>query len=268
MEIDQQAATAGTKRLSLAHDDVAAEQLAHLELSERQTALSGSSSDKRQRRQQGPAASGGGDDDEPTSSLLPIQPLTEEAAQRMRRQGSPELEEEEEGTALAAMLAPQPAVDSASGSGIGKLGDALLLSQLGGKGTDTLGSSDVDMAAEPGGTAAGSSGSPGALPGSPQAAAAAAAEQPHLQGEGREQTLLDPIIRHLSQMDDAAPIQLLDVDALSKNPRLQQYQLQRAAERAAEQRGRALAAAAALRQHGQLGKRELEALAEGVLPPN
>ena len=268
----EQAATAGAKRSGppLAPEQAATEQLAHLDLSEARAALSGSSSDKRQRRVQG-LAMGSGGDDEPTSTLLPLQPLTAEAAQRMQRQGSPELEEEEEGAALAAMLAPQPAdVNITSGgSGGGEPNEDPLLAQLSGSSSDAFAGSDADMAADPGGAGGGgSSGSPGAPPGSPQAAAAAAADQQHPQGPGQRQAQPDPIIRHLAQQEDAAPIQLLDVDALSKNPRLLQYQLQRAAEQQAQQRARALAAAASLRQHGELGRKELEALAEGVLPPS
>lgn len=70
------------------------------------------------------------------------------------------------------------------------------------------------------------------------AAAAAAAGQPG----GR-----DPLIRDLAAADAAAPIQMLSLDALSKNPLLQQYQQQRAVEQRAEQTARAVAAGAAFR---------------------
>ena len=68
--------------------------------------------------------------------------------------------------------------------------------------------------------------------------AAAAAGQPG----GR-----DPLIRDQTAADAAAPIQMLSLDALSKNPLLQQYQQQRAVEQRAEQTARAVAAGAAFR---------------------
>lgn len=268
MEVERQPLGAGAKRAGPppAPEQAATEQLAHLELGEGCATFSGSSSDKRQRRQAGQAACNrGGGDDEPTSSLLPIQPLTAEAAERLQRQGSPELEEEDEGAALAAMLAPQPGDSSSGGSTAGEVWDAPFLAQLGSGDGDAAGSSDVDMVDEAGSTVNGSGGSFGAAPGSPQAAAAAAADQRRA-GEGPAPP--DPVIRRLAQQEEAAPIQMLDLGALSKNPLLQQFQLRQAAERQAEQRARALAAAAVLRQHGGLGREDLEGLAEGVLPPS
>lgn len=260
---------------------------------------SGSSSDKRQRQRQelqaglSPAAA-----DDVSSSLLPLQPLTQEAARRLQRLGSPEEEQEEEGAALAQMLGGPngPAGGEAGGGDDALLGltgqrdrtavaastaladqlselhlvpgssQELALADIAGPDSLDSGMSiDTDDVAArallqdgppptPGSPAAAAqraaaaaaaiagAASPRASPPGGQplagAAAAAAAGQPG----GRE-----PLIRDLAAADAEQPIQMLPLEALSKNPLLQQYQQQRAAELRAQQTAQAVAAGAAFR---------------------
>ena len=253
-----------------------------------QPTASGTSSDKRQKLAAAAAAAGAAAPDDVSSSLLPLHPLTSEAAERLQRLGSPELEVEDETATLEAMLAaPPPPADAAqreqgsAGAGGGEWGhgDAsgqpgsptLLASQLsdlhleGGLAGSTVDSTPMDADAEAELPAVAGAASPS--PGSPQAAAtAAASQQLALRGQQQEADRAeeerrglgggggDPLISHLAAADAAAPIQMLSLDALDRNPLLHQFQQQRLQAVRAEQMARAVAAAAVL--HGQLSGRE------------
>jgi hypothetical protein len=235
---------------------------------------SGTSSDKRQRTAEQLAAGGGGGDDA-ASSLLPLRPLTEQAASRLQRLGSPELEQEEEAEALTAWLqAPLPITareqeqeaaqhrlvwdSSAAAEALGPGTAARLADQL----YDlNLAADGVGIGDDAGGTPmdadSAAAAAPVAGPGSPQAAAVAAAagsgDPPQRQGEASGSPR-QALISRLAEADAAAPIQLLPLEALDKEPLLHEFQRQRAAAARAEQTAKAVAAAAALR--GRLAELE------------
>lgn len=201
---------------------------------------------------------------------LPLQPLTAEAAKHLHRLGSPELEEEAEAAALAAMLTaepppqhqqhpPGPADDaSASDPQLAQLSEAFEPLQPDG-GDAAMAEADSQGQLSEGSDAE-------ALPGSPQQAAAAASAEWAPEEEQRRQQR-DPLISHRVEEDCAAPIQMLSLEALSRNPLLQQFQLQRAAAARAEQTARAVAAATALNKADGFSRPEHDEdeVADGML---
>ena len=281
MEVDQ-ASTGSAKRLADTSESASG------------PADSGSSSDKRQRQQgKAPPAVAVAVADDASSSLLPLQPLTEAAARRLQRLGSPEEEQEEEGEALAQLLGgpdgpggeaapssedpllglpgqhpenPAAAASTALADQLSELhlvpGSSGELALSSSAGPDSFGggmSIDIDthdvaarVLLEDG---------PPPLPGSPaaaeRAARTAAAASPRASPRGGQplgpaaaaaagqRGAREPLIRELAAADAAEPIQMLPLEALSKNPLLQQFQQQRAAEARAQQTARAVAAGAA-----------------------
>lgn len=304
MEIDQ-ASTGSAKRLA---DTSGAGSV---------PADSGSSSDKRQRQQsKAPPAVAVAVADDASSSLLPLQPLTEEAARRLQRLGSPEEEQEEEGAALAQLLGgpggpageaapssedpllglpgqhpenPAAAASTALADQLSELhlvpGSSGELALSSSAGPDSFGGGmSIDIDTHDVAARVQLEDGPPPLPGSPaaaeRAARAATAASPRASPRGGQplgpetaaaaagqQGARELLIRELAAADAAEPIQMLPLEALSKNPLLQQFQQQRAAEARAQQTARAVAAGAALRaQQGAAMNAEDDAdLLDGTL---
>lgn len=255
---------------------------------------SGTSSDKR-RRQAGQQQQAAPAQDDASSSLLPLQPLSAEAASRLQRLGSPEEEQEKEAEALVSMLGAAPGGQQASHPADGGFGD----DELGRSGALQLAGQlealhlepplepDTNPATRPGPSgmaidadataqgvglqqpqAAGPPGSPQAAAAAAEAVAAAAeASSPRRQSPGAELgPRADPVIRRLVEAEAAEPIQMLPLDALTKNPLLQQFQQQRQAAARAAETARAVAAAEALRQQGMgLNEEEDDEVVAGTL---
>jgi hypothetical protein len=215
---------------------------------------SGASSDKRQRQVTAAAAST--DAADVCSSLLPLQPLTAAAVERLQRQGSGQAEQE--AAALQALLAehgpPQqaPVLDydplalsaallpEGEGEQLQRqlqAGSSQPASSLASQLSDLL---LLDLRHESGAAA---------TAGSSLLNEGAAHQQPQQEQQQEQQGQCpDPLISHLAEADAAAPIQMLQLEALSRNPLLQQFQERRLAAARAEQTARAVAAAAALRR--------------------